>query len=174
MEEYIVSLFNEVPQCIYIILFLIFCVGCLILIRLRVRNLGRMISKLLLFEYLFYIICSTLLFRTVDNDVYYNFKPFWSYSQSGLLIENIMNVIMFVPVGVLLGSSSSKMIMWKSLLFGGGLSIIIEVIQYYSKRGVAEFDDVMHNTMGCVIGFGVYFIMRYLYEKFSKRRMAVL
>ena len=32
------------------------------------------------------------------------------------------------------------------------ISIFIEFVQGYFKIGVVEFDDVMHNTLGAVVG----------------------
>lgn len=26
----------------------------------------------------------------------------------------------------------------------------------YIKKGLAEFDDVFHNTIGCLLGYGIY------------------
>lgn len=34
-----------------------------------------------------------------------------------------------------------------------GISVSIEVIQLVTKRGFAETDDVMHNTVGCIVGY---------------------
>ena len=44
----------------------------------------------------------------------------------------------------------------KVLAVGGGFSLLIEVLQFVSRRGFAEFDDVFHNVLGCAIGFGLY------------------
>jgi glycopeptide antibiotics resistance protein len=57
---------------------------------------------------------------------------------------------------------------------GAGISLSIEVLQLFLRRGYSELDDVMHNTLGCLIGYGLYFIIRIAYEKISKRRVAVL
>ena len=44
----------------------------------------------------------------------------------------------------------------------------------YSSSGFSEFDDFMHNALGCLIGYGIYSLFRIEYEKFSKRPLAVL
>lgn len=33
---------------------------------------------------------------------------------------------------------------------------MIEMLQFVFKKGYAEFDDVFHNALGCLIGYGVY------------------
>lgn len=44
------------------------------------------------------------------------------------------------------------------MLVGGGISLLIETLQFFLNKGFAEFDDVWHNTIGCVIGFYVLMI----------------
>ena len=104
----------------------------------------------------FLFFCSTVIFRTTGETRQYDFHPFWSYNGSDLLPENIMNVVVFIPVGVLLGSmfqgSRFKMTWWKALLIGCSISITIEALQFCCMKGFSELDDVMHNTVGCLIG----------------------
>ena len=96
--------------------------------------------------------------------------PFWSYfayfrgEDDSLLIENIMNVVVFVPIGLLAGLASRSMNWIKALSLGLCISIPIEVLQFSFEKGFAELDDVMHNTLGCVIGYGV---SRLLYKRLS-------
>ena len=42
-----------------------------------------------------------------------------------------------------------------ALIIESGLiiSVSIEEMQYFFHRGFAETDDVMHNTLGCLIGW---------------------
>jgi glycopeptide antibiotics resistance protein len=42
---------------------------------------------------------------------------------------------------------------WKALLIGCGISVTIEALQFFLMRGFSELDDVMHNTVGCLIGW---------------------
>lgn len=63
----------------------------------------------------------------------------------------IANVIMFIPVGVL----SGWMWNWKGMWFGVGLSFGVELLQLVTSKGLCEFDDVMHNAAGIVIGVGI-------------------
>ncbi len=44
---------------------------------------------------------------------------------------------------------------WKGLWFGVGLSCVVDLLQLVTSRGLCEFDDVMHNAVGTVIGVGV-------------------
>ena len=67
-----------------------------------------------------------------------------------------MNVVVFVPVGILLGIVIQTIKWWQALLIGCGISICIEVLQFVTHRGFSEFDDVFHNSLGCLIGFWIY------------------
>ena len=78
-----------------------------------------------------------------------------------------MNVVVFIPVGLLLGSAFKQMTWWKALLIGCSISVTIESLQFFFLRGFSEVDDVIHNMVGCLIGFGVYAIGRYGYERLS-------
>lgn len=63
---------------------------------------------------------------------------------------------MFVPVGVLVG----WMWRWKGLRVAVGLSIAIELLQLITARGLCEFDDLVHNMIGAVIGVGIVMLFR--------------
>ena len=70
-----------------------------------------------------------------------------------LLAENIMNVVVFIPVGLLLSIAFKQVTWWKALLIGCCFSVTIEALQFFLMRGFSELDDVMHNTLGCLIGW---------------------
>ena len=93
------------PQEVYDGLLSVFCLGVVFFIAFKgVRTGLRWSSVLLLIEYIFLLFCSTVIFRTAGATRRYDFHPFWSYSRPDLLLENIMNVIVFIPVGMILGS----------------------------------------------------------------------
>jgi len=70
-----------------------------------------------------------------------------------MLTENIMNVVVFIPVGILIGITFKQMTWWEVLLIGCSISITIEALQFWFMKGFSEVDDVMHNTVGCLIGW---------------------
>jgi hypothetical protein len=110
--QYIVSLFQGVPVWVYEGLLSVFCVGAVLIVAIKgLRKGGQYASALLLIEYVFLLYGATVIFRTASEIVEYNFHPFWSYAaiQQGrafLVPENIMNVIVFMPVGTLLAIAS--------------------------------------------------------------------
>lgn len=131
----------------------------------------RYVAELLLAEYVFVLYCSTVIFRHVSSVREYDFTPFWSYrayfsgNNPQLLPEIIMNVLVFIPVGLLLGLSSRSMTLLWALLIGVCLSVGIESLQFIFLRGFSEFDDVMHNTLGCLMGYGLFRLLSRLTTK---------
>lgn len=188
-RQYIINLYHDIPQEVYEGLLSIFCIGLVVFIAWKGFKTGlRYSATLLLIEYIFLLFCSTVIFRTTGATRQYDFHPFWSYDRPDLLIENIMNVIVFIPIGMILGSllrvkgSCSKYGSWFKvnglwlivLLIGCSISVTIEALQFCFMKGFSEVDDVMHNTVGCMIGYGIYSLCRYGYEKVTKRNVAVL
>ena len=159
-KQYIISLYQDVPQEVYDGLLSIFCLGAILLIIWKGFKIGfRYSAALLLLEYIFLLFCSTVIFRPTGDTRQYDFHPFWSYNaiQEGredLLAENIMNVVVFIPVGLILGLLLKVKGSWLiALMTGLAISVTIETLQFFLMRGFSELDDMMHNTLGCVIGF---------------------
>lgn len=164
--RYLIDLFRDVPTGVYIGMLSIFCLGTVVLIALKGYEKGWNLSAMLLaVEYVILIYCATVVFREYSENVGHDFMPFWSYEAIGngrndLLAENIMNVVVFVPVGLLLSCVSRRLKWWMVLLFGLGLSVSIEALQYIFHKGFSEFDDVFHNTLGCAIGIMIVAIIK--------------
>jgi glycopeptide antibiotics resistance protein len=173
--QYIILFFNDISQEVYVGLLSIFCLGVVFLAVWKGIKKGLRYSvALLLIEYTFLLFCSTVIYRITDETKQYDFQPFWSYSRPDLLVENLMNVVAFFPVGFLLGISFKGIRWWQVLLTGVCLSVSIEILQFIFKKGFSELDDVMHNTLGCIIGFWLYSLARYVYERIGKRSVDFL
>ena len=110
--------------------------------------------------YMFLVFASTVITRTTGVDYKFNLRPFWSYTavskgKEYLVSLNIANVLMLIPVGFLIpfiGSVDYN----KVVLTGVSFSGVIEFFQLILKRGLCEFDDIFHNTVGCVMGYLIY------------------
>ena len=154
-EDYVFSLVHATPYYVYEGIASIFCLGLVVFIAWKGFKTGlRYSAALLLIEYVFLVFCSTVIFRPTSETRQYDFHPFWSYDRPELLVENIMNVIVFIPVGMILGSLLRVKGSWLvALLIGCCISITIETLQFWFIKGFSEVDDVMHNTVGCLIGW---------------------
>lgn len=150
---------DSMPQSVYAVLLIIFCVGTAILFQRNGRKIRRELSLLLFFEYIIYVFLFTVVYRTEGNIRRYECTPFWSYDKTELQVQIILNVLAFIPIGILLGCAFKGIRWWSVLFIGAGLSFSIEVIQFIMKRGFSELDDIIHNTLGCMIGYGIYSII---------------
>ena len=99
----------------------------------------------LLAGYLFLILAVTVLDRRPGPKMTYELIPFWSYGVKSLRMEILLNIILFIPVGLL----SPR---WKTEGLAAGYSMLIELAQLLSFRGLFEFDDVIHNALGTALG----------------------
>ena len=83
----------------------------------------------------------------------------------GWQINIIGNIAMFIPFGILLPIIFNRFRVVSNILkLTVLMSVLIEVIQLILRRGIFETSDVIHNTMGGLIGFGFFcFIYRLLY-----------
>ena len=155
---------SGVPIEIYWGLLGLFVAGLLVLIWWKGFRQGlRYGAVLLLVEWMLLVLCAIVVFREPSAERGYNLMPFWSYRDYGehsyfmeMFGENILNVLLFVPVGFLAGCGLQGMTFKKVLLFGGGFSVFIEILQFVFKKGFCETDDVIHNILGCLIGYGLW------------------
>lgn len=161
-EKFVIDILNDVPTYIYLLLLGLLVLFAVITILSTGWKKGLMLLlRFVLIEYIFLLLCFTVIFRIPNENIEHHFIPFWSYAaynievRPDLLPENIMNIVVFVPLGLMLGGGFEDVNWWKVLIVGLFISVIIEVIQYFLNLGVSEFDDVFHNTLGCIIGYGI-------------------
>lgn len=78
--------------------------------------------------------------------------------------EDVLNVIMLFSVGVLLPiviKDDGKNKRFRTvILIGFFISLTIELLQLFTKCGLFEFDDMIHNTLGVAIGYWCCWIIR--------------
>lgn len=104
--------------------------------------------------------------RTVMDDNIVRFKPFFSmleFAEYNLLFGNYWifsvnlfgNIFMFVPFGFL-GWKFPKLNQFSTLMISFLSSIIIvEALQYFTRKGVFEVDDILLNSLGVYIGYRI-------------------
>ena len=78
----------------------------------------------------------------------------------------ILNILMFVPLGFMIPLLFKKCKRWYiTYLIGFGATLFIEILQLISKQGIFELDDIINNTLGCIIGYGIVIFFISIYEK---------
>lgn len=162
--EYILLVIEQIPHTVYFFSVISFCSFSVLILFQKGKKAGRYIATSLLSHYVTLVICSAVFFRESVSDRHYNYQPFWSYLSSEHMDQNIWNIAMFIPIGFLIGYIYKYIKLWEVTLICCSLSIFIELSQFILKRGFSEFDDIMHNTAGAIIGFCIlnciiYFIM---------------
>ena len=70
--------------------------------------------------------------------------------------EMIMNVVIFVPLGIYAGIVFKRWITAKKLFLFFLISLIIEGIQLILALGVFDITDIINNTLGGIIGLMIY------------------
>lgn len=78
----------------------------------------------------------------------------WNDFSEKSWLNILLNIGMFVPLGVLLPLMHRRLQKWYVMLPLGFLStLIIEAAQYFGFRGLFDVDDLFNNTLGAAIGF---------------------
>ena len=140
------------------------CLGIALLAGLGVRKSA---VAGLLAGYVWLVISSTVLGRARHAARAIKAMPRWSWwevianGRVSLLAENLLNVAMTIPVGLLmqplLGDRVSG---WQRVGLTVGVSAMLEVAieasQYFLLRGLAEWDDVIHGVVGALLGLAIW------------------
>lgn len=157
----------NIPMEYIIFSFSVLCIVVAIgFIAYRGKKMKKFVMGALAIEYYFLVLCSTVICRTASVSKRLELKPFYNYVDiwNGVdfkrtLMEVLLNVALFVPIGFLLGGIIPKGFL-KVLLSGCLLSIMIELLQLASGRGLCETNDVVHNTIGCMLGYAAAMVLK--------------
>ncbi|MCD8370942.1 MAG: VanZ family protein [Clostridiales bacterium] len=119
------------------------------------------------------IFFSTLIFRKTAAAPKAEWMPFWSWYEvvvnhnSTMFGEIVLNLLLFLPVGVCL-ALLYKIRPRTAFLVGFIWSAAIETLQFVTCRGLFEWDDMLHNGLGCMIGAMAGSIALRLWESYRR------
>lgn len=86
-----------------------------------------------------------------------------------ILVNLIGNVAMFIPLGIVWPSVFPELNTAKKAIAAGfGASLIIEIIQLPFFSRCSDIDDLILNTTGYILGYGIYRLVRFLAGKLRK------
>lgn len=173
--DYLADSSKDIPNMVVQLSFLLMS-GIIVMVFAFAKDLNgarKGVMTTVLIEYMFLILGSTVIYRASGDVMKFELTPFWSYvaigeGQTEMIQGNFLNISLGVPAGFLLSFIFIHRSWWKAALVGFVLSSVIELSQLVFKRGLCEFDDVFHNTLGCVIGYGVGVMMIITINKVRK------
>lgn len=124
--------------------------------------LTKKLAVSLLIGYVMIILGETILFRTAFDGKHFQPLLFWSYEVWETQKKQVIaNIILFIPFGLITGCLWK----WKGIIAGIGVSFVIELLQLITRRGLFEFDDILHNMVGTVIGVCLYITVEAIVKK---------
>lgn len=130
---------------------------------------SRKVNGILLVFYLCVILYMTLLNRNSRETRAVWLQLFKTYqhflTDSYYRQEILNNIIFFIPLGTILAQLWPR---WRISLVPVLLSVTIELIQFITKRGLLETDDVISNSIGGLIGFSTSMFWLYLKNNVKK------
>lgn len=84
-------------------------------------------------------------------------------------MESILNMLIFVPVGLYLSVLFEKSALFKKIAMVVAASVFFEIVQYVLAVGATDIMDVINNTVGGCVGIAVGLsAMKLLKERFFK------
>ncbi len=131
-------------------------------------SLSQFSALFLLFGWFVVVMVLTTFSRGANFEGWVNFRLFsdymnawnqWSLSELQLII---FNMLMFAPLGFLLpifGKKIHRIV--PILLISLTVTLGIEFVQMFTRRGIFELNDILHNTIGSVAG---YLLMKAIQE----------
>ena len=146
----------------------------LVRVKNKALSVGRFAAMLILLIWLYWVYASCVFCRSSYADYHYILKPLWSYElilknhNRFMLHEILLNCIMLIPVGVLFPIAFDCKSLLDTTVFGFLCSFGIEVMQLCFKRGLFEWDDMLHNTIGVLAGFLVLKLVQKAYASLAK------
>ena len=134
----------------------------------------QIILFILIVGYYFLVILATtfgrsaenIFLRTIDFDVLSQYQQAWNQFSFNSFFHIIVNIGMLFPLGILLPLFSEVFLKTKWMLISSiTTSLFIETLQFITLRGSAELDDLLHNTIGMMLGYCILNIVLIFLKK---------
>ena len=149
--SYILSAMHEFVRYISIhtgdlvaLIILFFIISMLSGVKMNVRFLAM---------YLLVILYMTI-FSRKSGDRSMSLRPFvyykYFFTNDYLRRQILNNILLFVPLGIILSQLRPQ---WSTVRLLPCISLVIEILQFITARGLFETDDIIHNSLGGMIGF---------------------
>lgn len=116
-----------------------------------------LISKLCLPFSFALIVWVTLFVRAPWTEHQANLIILWSWYSGFIQSDNEIrwqiycNILLFAPLGFCYYLDKHRPL-WRIMLIGLIISLLVEICQYIFCLGLFEWDDMLHNSLGCLLG----------------------
>ena len=116
---------------------------------------------------------------TIEERILWDLIPF-NYRGEGeyklkLIMDTVLNCFVFAPLGVTLCYVFKKVNVWRNAAICLAFSVGVELLQLATILGNPATEDLITNTVGCFIGFGLYhLIFKRITVKNSVRTLAIV
>lgn len=80
------------------------------------------------------------------------------------MMETIMNVVIFVPLGIYAGILFRNRAFGFNLIFFFLISLLLEALQYVFKLGTFDITDLLTNTTGGILGYLFFWVFQRLFS----------
>lgn len=139
-------------------------IGAAAVFLLILRHRREQMAGNLLIVYLLFVLASTVLSRTKVQELSY--RELMNLDLIGCWLERsrgasanhwelILNFVMLLPFGFLWPVATGRKLPG-TLLLGFVLILVIELAQLLTRRGWFELCDIVDNTIGVLLGYGLY------------------
>lgn len=138
---------------------------------MNVKRNREIVYVAILIVYVVATLCITLLKREPLDYSSIRTEWFWGYKTDNPQIfygDNIYNILLFLPIGCLVGLIAPKHKLLAAVLVGLFLSETIECSQLIWHRGMFDVDDLFNNTLGAFIGGLTIVLMIWIKKKRNK------
>lgn len=88
--------------------------------------------------------------------------------------EIIYNVLAFIPFGIYISMLKPSWSFLKKIVPVVGVSLLFEVLQFIFAIGGTDITDLIGNTLGGIIGVGVYIVFHKLFNTKANKILNVL
>lgn len=78
--------------------------------------------------------------------------------------EVFSNMLIFVPLGLYLAMLNFGRSQWAQILAAAVVSLVLETLQYVLAVGASDITDLLANTLGGVIGVGLYSLCTMIFK----------
>lgn len=147
-----------------------------------------MISVVLFMTYIcvlvYFLFFSEMMGRSVGNDYQLNLVLFREirrfYTKRQVLGDSVVwmniagNIAAFVPFGIFVMPVSNRRINFlETVIITFNVSLCVEIIQLVTKVGSFDVDDLLLNTIGGLIGAGIYVVYAMIERKRTNGKVQI-